>query len=50
MVDTSLTLLSRLQRESDPEAWQRLADIYAPLIGRWLARSKIQTADQEDLV
>jgi RNA polymerase sigma-70 factor (ECF subfamily) len=50
LAETSLTLLARLQREPDPEAWQRLVDIYAPLIGHWLARSALQTADHEDVV
>lgn len=49
MSETSLTLLERLQRDPDPSAWQRLVDIYAPLIGHWLARSPLQKADHEDL-
>lgn len=48
--ETSLTLLSRLQRDPDPASWQRLVDIYAPLIGRWLAQSPLQSADHEDLI
>jgi RNA polymerase sigma-70 factor (ECF subfamily) len=50
MSETSLTLLGRLQQQSDPASWQRLVDIYAPLIGRWLARSTLQSADHENLV
>lgn len=50
MSDTSLTLLDRLQREPDPSAWERLVGIYAPLIGRWLARTPLQAADHEDLI
>src|SRR5947209_8056665 len=49
MAETSLTLLERLQREPDPAAWQRLVELYAPLIGRWLARSPLQPADHDDL-
>ena len=49
MAETSLTLLDRLQRQPDPASWQRLVDIYAPLIGRWLSRSPLQNADHEDL-
>jgi RNA polymerase sigma-70 factor (ECF subfamily) len=49
MPETSLTLLERLQRQPDPASWQRLVDIYAPLIRRWLARSPLQSADHEDL-
>jgi RNA polymerase sigma-70 factor (ECF subfamily) len=50
MDETSLTLLGRLQQGPDPASWQRLVDIYAPLIGRWLARSPLQSADHENLV
>ena len=50
MAETSLTLLERLQRDPDPPAWQRLLDIYAPLIARWLARTPLQAADHDDLV
>ena len=50
MAETSLTLLDRLQQRSDAASWQRLVDIYAPLIGRWLARSPLQRADHEDLI
>lgn len=50
MSETSLTLLDRLQSQPDPADWQRLVDIYSPLIGRWLARSPLQHADHEDLV
>src|SRR6185369_16831059 len=50
MAETSLTLLDRLQQKSDPASWQRLVDIYTPLIGRWLARSPLQSADHEDII
>lgn len=50
MTDTSLSLLERLQTHPDEISWQRLVDIYAPLIGRVLARSPLQNADHEDLV
>ena len=50
MTDTSLSLLERLQKQPDDPSWQRLVDIYAPLIGRVLARSPLQNADREDLI
>ena len=50
MTDTSLSLLERLQQQPDSSSWQRLVDIYTPLIGRWLARSPLQNADHEDLI
>ena len=49
MSDTSMTLLERLQQQPDSGAWQRLLDIYAPLIARWLARSPLQKADHDDI-
>ena len=50
MTETSLSLLERLQQQPDDVSWQKLVDIYAPLIGRWLMRSPLQKADHEDLV
>jgi RNA polymerase sigma-70 factor (ECF subfamily) len=38
MLSTSLSLLDRLKRQPDAEAWQRLHDLYRPLIRHWLAR------------
>jgi RNA polymerase sigma-70 factor (ECF subfamily) len=49
MAETSLTLLIRLQQKADPTSWQRFVDIYAPLIGKWLARSPLQSADHDDI-
>jgi RNA polymerase sigma-70 factor (ECF subfamily) len=49
MAETSLTLLDRLQKQTDQESWRRLVDIYAPLIRFWLSRSPLQSADHEDL-
>ena len=50
MAETSLTLLERLRQRPDTEAWRRLMDLYAPLIGRWLARWSLQPADHDDLM
>ena len=50
MDETSLTLLERLQRNPDPESWQRIVDIYSPLIARWLARASLQYVDHQDIV
>lgn len=49
MSETSLSLLARLQTKPDPLSWQRLVDIYAPLISRWLSHSPLQRADHEDV-
>ena len=50
MSDTSLSLLDRLQRRSDAEAWQRLVDLYTPLLRGWLGRYALQPSDVDDLV
>src|SRR4051812_20230411 len=50
MSETSVSLLERLRRAPEPAAWQRLLDLYDPLIRRWLARSPLQPADRDDLV
>jgi RNA polymerase sigma-70 factor (ECF subfamily) len=35
---TPQSLLDRLQRQPTPVDWQRLHDLYQPLVARWLAR------------
>ena len=50
MHETSLSLLNRLQRSSDSEGWDRLVELYAPLLKRWLGRYDIQDSDADDLV
>src|SRR5260370_42322131 len=50
MPEPPLPLLERLQQRPEPSAGQRLVDIYTPLIRRWLARSPLQSADNEDLI
>ncbi|MCY2987066.1 MAG: sigma-70 family RNA polymerase sigma factor [Planctomycetota bacterium] len=50
MTETSLSLLQRLQQRPDNSSWQKLVDLYTPLIGRWLSRSPLQQADRDDLV
>ena len=49
MVDTSVSLLERLRREPDAEAWRRLVAIYTPLIRHWLQRYALAEADRDDL-
>lgn len=49
MDTTSVSLLERIRRDSDPAAWNRLAAIYEPWM-RWiLKRSALQDADAADL-
>ena len=50
MSPTSATLLERLRDRADAEAWQRLVDLYSPLLSCWLRRHGLQDADVDDLV
>jgi RNA polymerase sigma-70 factor (ECF subfamily) len=49
MPETSLTLLERLRLAPDEASWQRLVDLYTPLIRDWLRRHGLQPADADDL-
>jgi RNA polymerase sigma-70 factor (ECF subfamily) len=46
---TSLTLLERA-RAREPEAWERLIRLYAPLVASWCACGGVRGADAEDVV
>jgi RNA polymerase sigma-70 factor, ECF subfamily len=46
---TSLTLLARV-KANDAQAWQRLSDLYGPLVYHWCRRSGFQAADAADVV
>jgi RNA polymerase sigma-70 factor (ECF subfamily) len=50
MPETSASLLERLRTPSDAAAWQRLVDLYEPLIRGWLRRHGLQPSDSDDLV
>ena len=49
MADTPVSLLERLRLRPDAASWQRLVDLYAPLIRDWLRRQDVQPADVDDL-
>jgi RNA polymerase sigma-70 factor (ECF subfamily) len=49
MDPTSLSLLDRLQRQPDAASWQRLHDLYRPLIHHWLARFSDLRDEADDL-
>jgi RNA polymerase sigma-70 factor (ECF subfamily) len=49
-METSASLLERLRLSPDEEAWQRLDDIYRPLIRRWLRRDPTLGEEAEDIV
>jgi RNA polymerase sigma-70 factor (ECF subfamily) len=50
MPSTSQSLLDRLQKHQDPQAWQRLLSAYEPWLRAWLSRHQLQPADVDDLV
>lgn len=50
MHETSLSLLDRLRHSSENEGWNRLADLYSPLVRVWLRRYDVQDSDANDLV
>jgi RNA polymerase sigma-70 factor (ECF subfamily) len=47
---TSYSLLENVQQGSSDSAWQRLVDIYTPLIRVWLRRYAVLDQDVDDLV
>lgn len=50
MSDTPISLLERLQVRSDSHAWQRLMDVYEPMLRGWLRGYAFQPADVDDVV
>lgn len=50
MSQTSASLLERLRERPDPESWNRLVDVYTPLLLNWLRRYSVQRQDAEDVV
>ncbi|MEL6109873.1 MAG: sigma-70 family RNA polymerase sigma factor [Planctomycetota bacterium] len=50
MNETSLSLLHRLQSSPETDAWDRLVDLYSPLVRAWLFRYGVQQSDADDLV
>lgn len=49
MPETSLSLLDRLQQGPNDDAWQRMVEVYSPLIHAWLRRYTLRDQDIEDL-
>lgn len=49
-IDTPLSLLDRLLRHDDAAAWEQFAELYEPLIRRWVARLVTQPADVDNVV
>lgn len=50
MNSTSVSLLDRLQESDDSQNWNRLVDLYAPLLRVWLRKYDVQPSDADDLV
>ena len=46
--ETSLSLLDRVCQETDSESWDRLVELYAPLLKRRLKRYDVQHSDAGD--
>lgn len=49
-METSLTWLGRLVQTPSGADWQRLMDVYAPLLNSWTIRSGVAESDRDDLV
>jgi RNA polymerase sigma factor (sigma-70 family) len=50
MTSTSASLLDRVKRDPQSAAWQRLVEIYEPLIRGWLRRHNLVESDADDLL
>ncbi len=50
MTTTSITLLERLRRPDDEQAWARFVELYAPLLFYWARRTGLHETDAADLV
>ena len=49
MNETSLSLLNRLRRSPESDSWDRLVELYAPLLRAWLRKYDVQVSDADDL-
>jgi RNA polymerase sigma-70 factor (ECF subfamily) len=49
-MDTSASLLERLRRPDEPDAWRRFVDLYTPILFAFAGRMGLQEADAADLV
>ena len=50
MNSTSISLLMRLQQTDDSRNWNRLVELYSPLLLLWLRKYDVQKSDADDLV
>ena len=49
MNETSLSLLHRLRDSAETETWNRLVELYTPLLQTWVRRYGVQPSDADDL-
>jgi RNA polymerase sigma-70 factor (ECF subfamily) len=49
-LETSASLLERLRRPDDQQAWARFVDLYTPLLYFWACRVGLRGQDAQDLV
>ncbi len=49
-METSLTWLGRLVESPSGADWQRLVEVYSPLLSGWLVRAGVVETDRDDLV
>ncbi|MEQ8785317.1 MAG: sigma-70 family RNA polymerase sigma factor [Pirellulaceae bacterium] len=50
MDETSLSLLGRASQPNADSSWNQLAEVYSPLLRRWLRSYDVQPADADDLI
>ena len=50
MNETSLSLLERISHSTDSDSWNRLVELYEPLMRGWLQSYGVYGADADDLV
>jgi RNA polymerase sigma-70 factor (ECF subfamily) len=50
MNKTSLSLLTRLRSLPESESWNRLVELYTPLLRAWLRSYELQDSDADDLI
>ena len=50
MHSTPLSLLERLRRNDDPDAWRRFVELYSPLLFEWSRRNRVPESEADDLV
>src|SRR5947208_4429172 len=49
-MDTSASLLQRVRERNDAAGWERLVQLYTPLIRTWVGRHVPQADDVDDVV